>query len=323
MYLKCALQLRASLSAHVRVYNVFSWSLKKDVNYKVPVVNIWLYWLVTGTVSELSCLVLQYRDHYTLLGSTQTTSPRSKLLDQCMSNLSSQVLVYQQINITQRRGTLRYIRNHKTVEKKSKNSFQIDWRGRLKRNWNPNKKNRKPHQIPDPKYHWYFLRKPITKCLFKNRQFGNCNEHQNHKVSLSLILPAMHNNARHSLENSRMLKSSSEVYASTLSQYTNLKKLDPLLFGKELVFSHQGWLSSNTLHSCWAIVRVNNLDYSYHNSTQDWKHPFHFCVRKCYEWASSTCKIWQAYVNRAWKLIMLPLSKHYSIERYFLILHGR
>lgn len=133
MYLKCALQLRGSLGAHVRVYNVFSWSLKKDVNYKVPVVNIWLYWLVTGTVSELSCLVLQYRDHYTLLGSTQTTSPRSKLLDQCMSNLSSQVLVYQQINITQRRGTLRYIRNHKTVEKNPKIPFRLieeeDWRG--------------------------------------------------------------------------------------------------------------------------------------------------------------------------------------------------
>ena len=28
----------------------------------------------------------------------------------------------------------------------------------------PNRKNRKPHQIPNPKAHKYFLRKPKTKC---------------------------------------------------------------------------------------------------------------------------------------------------------------
>ena len=50
---------------------------RRTLNYKVPVVNISIYWLVTGTVPELSCLVLQYSDHYTRLGSTQTTSPRS------------------------------------------------------------------------------------------------------------------------------------------------------------------------------------------------------------------------------------------------------
>ena len=69
-------------SAYIYVYKMFSaghW--RRTLNYKVPVVNISIYWLVTGTLSVLSCLVLHYRDHYTRLGSTQTTSPRSQSQD--------------------------------------------------------------------------------------------------------------------------------------------------------------------------------------------------------------------------------------------------
>ena len=86
---------------------------------------------------ELFCLVLEYRDRYPRLSSTQTTSPRSQSLYQCMKIYLHKYWFTGKLTL-HLEGSLGSIKNHKTIGKnhpKPQNRKKII-------------KNRKPHAKP-------------------------------------------------------------------------------------------------------------------------------------------------------------------------------